>query len=208
MATPSVFDLASAQRIAAAVRKVEIGDRSESALRFRRVQPQQQRKVFRIATFSGAWAINSTKTVTFKYQTSTPNTASVTNLFFPFPALPGTTDCAIAKDGTAWFLVDVPFETATAVFITGTASQVIVDDVSIETAFSPTTTSVNIVSSISVAAALNTTDCAITVSTTQSTSSLSLTTGGSVASTVTKFTTEIAIVQGTFTASFVTFQVS
>ena len=62
-------------------------------------------QVFRIATFTGAWAINSSKTVTFKYATNTPNTVSATNLFFP--AAPAS-DCGIAKDGTAWFLVSVP----------------------------------------------------------------------------------------------------
>jgi hypothetical protein len=110
MADPVLFDRSSAERIANAVRKVEIGDRSESPLRFDVVAPsQQQRKVFRIATFTGAWPINATKTVTFKYQSATPNTAVVTNLFFPFPLPAGATDCAIAKDGTAWFLIDVPF---------------------------------------------------------------------------------------------------
>jgi hypothetical protein len=65
-------------------------------------------KVFRICTFTGAWAINATKTVEFRYQTSTPNTAVATNLF---AALTGTTststirNCGIARDGTAWFLI-------------------------------------------------------------------------------------------------------
>lgn len=109
MATPSVFDLASAQRIAAAVRRVEIGDRSEAPLRFPRVEQTPKPKVFRIATFSGSWPVGVTKTVQYKYVTSTPNTASVTNLFFPLPDPGGTTDCGIAKDGTAWHLVSVPF---------------------------------------------------------------------------------------------------
>jgi hypothetical protein len=204
MATPSVFDLASAQRIAAAVRKVEIGDRSESALRFRRELPQQQRKVFRIATFSGAWAVGATKTVEFKYQTSTPNTASVTNLFFPFPALPSTTDCAIAKDGTAWFLIDVPFETATAVFVSATASQTVVGDVSIAT--SPTTATASIVSGIQVAATLNTSNCDISVSTTQTTGSIAFATG--ITSTVTKSTASITVVSSTFTATFLSLRLT
>ena len=71
--------------------------------------------VFHIGTFTGAWAISSVNVVTFKYQTTTPNTASVTNLFFPYPEN-GTKDCAIAKEGTAWFLVDVPLYVATATF--------------------------------------------------------------------------------------------
>ncbi len=145
MADPVIFDRSSAERIASAVRRVEIGDRTESPLRFDTVPPPQQRKTFRVCTFTGAWAINATKTVTFKYQTATPNTASVLNLFFPYPAPSGSVDCAIAKDGTAWFLIDVPFRTAT---------QAIVSDVQI-------------------AASLNTSNCSITVSRTLSTVSVS-----------------------------------
>ena len=104
MADPVIFDRSSAERIANAVRRVEIGDRTESALRFDTVPPTQQRKTFRIATFSGAWAINATKTVTFKYQTATPNTASVVNLVCGLSPS-GACDVSIAKDGTAWFLV-------------------------------------------------------------------------------------------------------
>ena len=145
MADPVIFDRSSAERIANAVRRVEIGDRTESPLRFDTVPPPQQRKTFRVCTFTGAWAINSTKTVTFKYQTATPNTASVLNLFFPYPAPSDSVDCAIAKDGTSWFLIDVPLRTAT---------QAIVSDVQI-------------------AASLNTSNCSITVSRTLSTVSVS-----------------------------------
>jgi len=62
-------------------------------------------RTFRIATFSGAWSINSAKTVTFKYQTATPNTASALNLFAAVPAPSDSGDCAIAREGTAWFLI-------------------------------------------------------------------------------------------------------
>jgi len=102
---PTFFDAQSAVRIANAVRKVEIGDRAEKPLEFDTVFPQQQRKTFRVATFSGAWSIGATKTVTFKYQTSTPNTASALNLFAAVPAPTGSGDCAIAREGTAWFLI-------------------------------------------------------------------------------------------------------
>jgi len=151
---PTFFDAQSAVRIANAVRKVEIGDRAEKPLEFDPVLPQQQRKTFRIATFSGAWSINSAKTVTFKYATATPNTASALNLFFPVTGS-GTSDCAIAKDGTAWFLIDVPLATATAVFLTATAAQ-------------------TIVSNVLIAATLNTTNCAITVQRTQTTASITI----------------------------------
>ena len=99
-----IVDRSSAERIANAVRRVEIGDRTESPLRFDTVPPQQQRKTFRVATFTGAWAINATKTVTFKYQTSTPNTASVVNLVCGLSPS-GSCDVSISKDGTAWYLV-------------------------------------------------------------------------------------------------------
>ena len=62
-------------------------------------------RVFRIGTFSGEWQKGSSKTVTFKFVTATPNTVSATNLFAQVPSRPGKRDCAIAKDGTAWFLI-------------------------------------------------------------------------------------------------------
>ena len=110
---PTFFDAQSAVRIANAVRKVEIGDRAEKPLEFDPVLPQQQRKTFRIATFSGAWTINSAKTVTFKYQTAAPNTAVATNLFANVPAPSGSGDCAIAREGTAWFLIAAVCSTST-----------------------------------------------------------------------------------------------
>lgn len=62
---------------------------------------------FRIATFTGAWSIGSSKTVTFKYQTATPNTVSATNLFCGLSHSTSVTACdvSVAKEGTAWFLV-------------------------------------------------------------------------------------------------------
>lgn len=97
------FSHGSAQRIAKVVRTVEAGDRNQPGITFDHPMPASG-KVFRIGTFSGSWSIDSSKTVTFKYQTATPNTASATNLFFDIPS-DGTKNCAIAKDGTAWFLV-------------------------------------------------------------------------------------------------------
>lgn len=61
-------------------------------------------KTFRICTFTGSWSIGSSKTVTFKNQTTTPNTVSATNLFWPIPD-GSTRDCSVAKDGTAWYLL-------------------------------------------------------------------------------------------------------
>jgi hypothetical protein len=204
VADPVIFDRSSAERIANAVRRIEIGDRTESPLRFDAV-PQQQRKMFRIATFTGSWAINATKTVTFKYQTSTPNTASVVNLFFPYPAQTGSVDCAIAKDGTAWHLIDVPFATATAVFVSATAAQTVVSNVTVQNAFVATTASLTYVQSVSVAASLNTNNCNITVTTNQVTGASSVVAGGSVSSTVSRTTASINVVSATYTAAYVRF---
>jgi len=118
--------------------------------------PALTAKVFRICTFTGAWAIGGTKSVTFKNVTTTPNTVSVTNLFFPITSTATiTTNCAIAKDGTAWYLIDVPFATATAVFVGATASTTVMRDVTLS-------------------ASLNTSNCTITIGKTLSTTSVIL----------------------------------
>ena len=71
-------------------------------------------KNFRVCTFTGAWSVGSTKAVTFRGVTATPNTVSATNLFFPISGAGGS-DCGIAKDGTAWFLVAVPMTQASVI---------------------------------------------------------------------------------------------
>ena len=67
--------------------------------------PAQQSKVFRVCTFTGAWSKSSDKTVTFRGVTSTPNSVVAKNLFSDIqgPAVAG--NCAIARDGTAWYLI-------------------------------------------------------------------------------------------------------
>lgn len=61
-------------------------------------------KVFRICEFTGAWSIGSSKAVTFKGVTTTPNTVNVVNLVCGLsPA--GSCDVSVAKDGTAWYLI-------------------------------------------------------------------------------------------------------
>ena len=99
------FSRQSAQRIAKAVRTVEGGNRDQPGIVFDHPLPSSNAKVFRICTFTGAWSINSAKTVTFKYTTATPNTAVATNLFATLGAAASSRNCAIAKDGTAWFLI-------------------------------------------------------------------------------------------------------
>jgi hypothetical protein len=97
------FTRGAADRIAKVVRTVERGDTSAEGLRFGR-PPSEGGKVFRICTFTGSWPIGSAKTVTFRNQTSTPNTVSAINLFCSLSP-PGTCDVSIAKDGSAWYLV-------------------------------------------------------------------------------------------------------
>ena len=196
---PTFFDAQSAVRIANAVRKVEIGDRAEKPLEFDPVLPQQQRKAFRIATFSGAWAIGATKTVTFKYATATPNTASALNLFFPVTGS-GTSDCAIAKDGTAWFLIDVPLATATAVFVASTASVTVIQQTA-TAVFVGSLSSQTVVANVNVAASLNTVSCAITVSQTHTTASISVVGVTSTGVRVVSTTAAIAV-GSTYTATF------
>jgi hypothetical protein len=149
------FTKPAAERIAKVVRAVEGGDRDAGPLSFGNRGVAGNPKLFRVCTFTGAWSINDTKTVTFKNQTATPNTVAAVNLFFPFPAPAAATDCAIAKDGNAWYLIDVPFETATAVFVGATSSTSVMTDVTLS-------------------ASLNTSACTISIGKTLVTSSVTI----------------------------------
>lgn len=120
------FTRESATRIANVVRTVEIGVPKLKPLVFDRpVERGGGGKVFRVCTFTGAWAISNVKVVTFKNQTTTPNTVSASNLFWPIPDGPQR-DCSIAKEGTAWYLL-VPqlyaADAATAATITTASLQ-------------------------------------------------------------------------------------
>lgn len=107
------FTKSSSERIAKAVRLVEAGDRDAGGFGYGvRLQSQVSDKTFRVCTFTGAWSIDAAKTVTFKNQTSTPNTVSASNLFFDIPS-DGTKNCAVSKDGTAWYLVQWQWAIAT-----------------------------------------------------------------------------------------------
>jgi hypothetical protein len=109
------FTRPAADRIAKVVRIVEAGDRGAEGLTFtpRMTGGGKSPVVFRIGTFTGSWQIGDSKTVTFKYQTTTPNTASVDNLFWPLGFTDyGERDCCIGKEGTAWFLVTPKLDAA------------------------------------------------------------------------------------------------
>lgn len=110
--TRASFTVGDARRIANAVRVVELGNRNEAPLKFGRALDTSAGKTFRVCSFSGSWSINSFKTVSFKYQTSTPNTVTAINLFLELPD-DGEKNCAIAKDGTAWHLVQWQWVTIT-----------------------------------------------------------------------------------------------
>jgi hypothetical protein len=99
------FTKPAAERIAKVVRAVEGGDRDTGPLSFgNRGGGGSSGKAFRVCTFTGAWSINATKTVTFKNQTATPNTVAAVNLFCGLNPS-GSCDVSIAKEGTAWYLV-------------------------------------------------------------------------------------------------------
>lgn len=156
---PTQFTRESAERIANVVRAAELATPSARPLNFERVDTFKNAKLFRVCTYTGAWSIGSSKTVTFKYQTATPNTATVLNLFFPVTSTAaGSRDCAIAKDGTAWYLIDVRLAERTAVFVTSTAATSRLTDVTLS-------------------ASLNTSACTITIGKTLVTASTILVTG-------------------------------
>lgn len=83
-----------------------VGNISRIETRFESGPPDAASKTFRICTFTGAWSINAEKAVTFRGITTTPNTVQAKNLTFHLPDIgTGPYDCAVAKDGTAWYLV-------------------------------------------------------------------------------------------------------
>jgi len=99
------FNRRDAQRIANVVRTVEQGDRSGTPLTFGR-KVVSAPITFRVATHnSSAWAKDTLKTVTFINVTTTPNTASAINLFANIASGSNGRAVAIAREGTAWYLI-------------------------------------------------------------------------------------------------------
>ena len=100
------FTRRDADRIGRVVRTVEAGDKKGNALTFGHRQQPGQGGVFRIATHGfAAWNKDSTQTVTFVTTTSTPNTATAVNLFADLASGVTGRSVAIARDGTAWYLI-------------------------------------------------------------------------------------------------------
>jgi hypothetical protein len=104
------FDRGSGQRIAAAVLSVERGNRDQPPLTFNPALGGGSPRQVRMGTFTGAWGTYTSQIVTFATTTSTPNTVMAFNKFVDLPAAAGTaqTDVAVAKDGTAWYLISWP----------------------------------------------------------------------------------------------------
>lgn len=216
------FTRPSAARIARVVRIVENARPGGRPLETQRQDTLAKASVFRLCTYTGAWSIGSSKAVTFKNRTSTPNTVSATNLFFPITSTAaGNRDCAIAKDGTAWYLIDVRLSTATAIFVTSTAEKTFVSAtasgvslVGVESRnYVSSTATQGVVSDITLSAVLNTSNCSITIGKTLVTSSIAVASGTSaglfVTSTATAMfasTTATAVfADGTATATYLTF---
>lgn len=95
------FTRESAERIAGVVRAAETAAPAAKPLSFGRRSPAPAiPRMVRAATFTGSWAIGSSKTVTFKYAPTA--TASITNLTI---ASPVAGDCIVGKEGTSLWLV-------------------------------------------------------------------------------------------------------
>jgi len=92
----------AAERIGRAVLSLENQVPAGKPLEFSASAPPQK-TIFRMCSFSGAWSKGASKTVTFTAGTSTANTATATNLLGTIYRNVGA--AAIARDGTAWYLI-------------------------------------------------------------------------------------------------------
>lgn len=216
------FTRPSAARIARVVRAVENARPGGQPLESQRQDTLAKARVFRVCTYTGAWSIGAAKTVTFKNQTSTPNTVSATNLFFPITSTAaGNRDCAVAKDGTAWYLIDVRLSTATAIFVTSTAAKAFVSETASGISVSgvqsrryvSSTASQQVVTDIAMSASLNTSNCTITLNKQLSVTTISVVSGfseglfvtGTSSAMFASSTATAVFVDGTTTATYLTF---
>lgn len=211
MALPVNFDADSAARIYRAVREVERGNRDQKPLTFERVLEQNTPRVFKLGRFSGAWATDTYKTITLEGGTAT---LSVRNLFYPITATVSNKPCAVAKSNGTWLLLSVPFQTATAVGVSGTATILRITPSDTATAIcltSGATATASVITQLStssqsvvtgVNAVLDTATCDIDV--TLTTAALSYVSGGTTAAITyltTASTTQIVSIAPTATAT-------
>jgi hypothetical protein len=166
------FTRPAVERIANVVRAVENARPAGGPLGFRR-QVMDNTRAVKLASFLGPWPKNTENVITFR---GTDRTAISSNLFFPVPGT-HTRECAVAKIGTAWHLIDVPFNERTAVFAGKTATETVFGTGSTSTITyipSGSTSTLNYIGSVtpenetitfltSVSAVLNTSNCSITV---------------------------------------------
>jgi hypothetical protein len=117
------FTRESAERIANVVRAAELTPTRGRALSFEAIQQSASRKTFRMATFTGAWSINGTKTVTLRGSTATLSAVNLVCGLNPT----GSCDASIAKDGTAWYLVQPNLTQQPGYSASGTQVMTIVD---------------------------------------------------------------------------------
>lgn len=118
------FTRPAAERIARVVRTVEQGDRDAPGFGLGvRLQGGVSAKQIRVVTFTGSWSKDSAKTVTFKFQTTTPNTVSATNLLCAIDGDTASTSAStvaiIGKDGTAWYYINHECNTASCTLTLG-----------------------------------------------------------------------------------------
>jgi hypothetical protein len=202
------FTKPAAERIGKVVREVEAGNRDLGPLEWGpRGVGGSSSKVFRVATVSGAWELNTLRTVLFQNQTTTPNTASVMNHIMPLPAMKSTGASRIvniAKDHTQWYLVSFPLMTATAIMSTGTQTITFMGTGATQTiSFATVGADVNAITDVS--AVLNTTNCSITVSkTTTAVRTVGITQTATILSM--SSTQTATVFSGTFTATYITLE--
>jgi len=180
------FTYESAERIANVVRAAETTPPSASPLTFDKRFADRPLKQVRVATFSGAWAIDSTKTVTFKYAPTA--TVNAVNLSWPI-TLPGYTaeTCIVGREGTNWWLVVPKLEARTAVFVTQTVQRTFVTG----------TASQQVLTDVSISASLNTSNCSITIGKTASTATITVANG----------TATAAFIASSYTSAFLRLRV-
>lgn len=179
---PVQFTYESAERIASVVRAAELASPAAATLTFGRQIPVQVPRQVRAATFTGSWAVNSSKAVTFA--SSTAVTATVQNLSWPISHNHASPEnCLVGRDGTSWYLVVPVLESATAVAVTQTSQQAVCSQTSVFAA----------VSGIELSASLNSASCSITIAKTVTTSNV----------TVVSATSLVTVVSGTQLISFV-----
>lgn len=105
------FTKPAAERIARAVRKVEAGPRLGKPLTFGgRPSTFGGGGGIKICTFTGSWSKGTSHVVTFYQVTTTPNTASATNVFVDLASCSTTSTastaaCAIARYGSKWYVI-------------------------------------------------------------------------------------------------------